>query len=188
MERIDAELVQPCAASEALPAEEWRPVAWYEGRYSVSSLGRVRTNIPRAGLSEKILRTFPNRKGYLTVSLHADGAGHTIAVHSLVAAAFLGPKPAGFDVNHISAVRTDNRAVNLEYVTRLENILHAKRLGRLATGDRNGSRLHPERLARGERHGSKTCPEAFRARRALDDGRTFRGAHPDCVTEAVQRG
>lgn len=31
--------------------------------------------------------------------------------------------------------------------------------GQLATGDKNGSRLHPEKMARGDKHGSHTHPE-----------------------------
>jgi hypothetical protein len=38
-----------------------------------------------------------------------------------------------------------------------------------ARGDRNGSRLYPERLARGDRHWARTQPEKFLATRARGD-------------------
>ena len=41
----------------------------------------------------------------------------------------------------------------------LDNTMDAKAKGRLATGDRHGSRLHPERRAYGDRNGSRLYPE-----------------------------
>jgi len=43
-------------------------------------------------------------------------------VHSLVAEAFLGPRPAGYDIMHLNGDRKDNRAANLRYGTRKENL------------------------------------------------------------------
>jgi hypothetical protein len=60
--------------------------------------------------------------GYPTVAL---GRGRTRTVHSLVAEAFIGPRPHGMEVRHINGVRTDPRRVNLCYGTRSENILDA---------------------------------------------------------------
>ncbi len=59
-----------------------------------------------------------NNSGYLLVGI--EGKVHTI--HSLVAEAFLGPRPKGYDIDHISGDKTDNRLCNLEYVTHKENI------------------------------------------------------------------
>ena len=43
-------------------------------------------------------------------------------VHDLIARAFLGNKPKGYDVDHINGKTTDNRPSNLRYVTRSENL------------------------------------------------------------------
>ena len=45
--------------------------------------------------------------------------------------------------------------------TNRDNMLDAKRKGRTALGDRNGSRQYPELMARGERHSSFTHPECI---------------------------
>lgn len=116
--------------------EEWRAISGYEGRYEISSLGRVRT---AAG---KVLRFSKLPKGYSLVSLSSGGrhTGKSFKVSRLVALAFhLNPdgKP---QVNHINGVKDDDRACNLEWVTSSENQIHA-----WATGLRRYRRpsVHP---------------------------------------------
>lgn len=68
--------------------------------------------------------------GYMQYNiLMADGTRKYKLVHTLVAAAFIGPKPKNLVVNHKNGVKTDNRVENLEYVTRSENSKHAYRIG-----------------------------------------------------------
>jgi hypothetical protein len=57
----------------------------------------------------------------------------------MVAEAFIGPRPAGADINHKSGIKTECHADNLEYCTRSENVKHAFSIG-LADhkGERNG--------------------------------------------------
>lgn len=106
-------------------ATTWRPVVGYEGRYEVSDAGEIRS-LPRLW----ILKPSKNRGGYLQVVLcDYPRARSTQIVHTVVAAAFLGPRQNGLQVNHVSGVKTDNRACNLEYVTPSENVLHIYRNG-----------------------------------------------------------
>lgn len=100
--------------------EEWRDVVGYEGLYQVSNTGKVRSmNYRRSGAARDLVQTLTN--GYPIVCLSASGKQKNHTVHTLVAAAFLGNRPDGYEVNHINAVKNDNRIENLEYVTPSEN-------------------------------------------------------------------
>lgn len=100
--------------------EEWREVVGYEGRYMVSDQGSVRNKI-----TQHVLRPAPTSKGYLTVQLY-DGSRpknpRSFCVHDLVMAAFVGPKPTGYQVDHGLMGKQCNALDNLEYVTASENI------------------------------------------------------------------
>lgn len=106
--------------------EEWRPVAAVAG-IEVSSEGRVRSVRSRRPL---ILATHPNRDGYPRVRLWRDNAPYSRFVHALVAEAFIGPRPVGLEVRHLNDDKDDNRASNVTYGTRSQNILDAVRNGK----------------------------------------------------------
>lgn len=63
------------------------------------------------------------------VSPCVNGKNKPTLVHRLVAVAFLGPIPDGQEVNHLDGNKANNRASNLEYVTRKGNMAHAQRIG-----------------------------------------------------------
>ena len=103
--------------------EEWRPIKGFEGRYEVSSLGRVRNAV-----TGRVLRPRPTKRGYHRVAL---GAGNDRYIHRLVAEAFI-PNPHNLpQVNHIDGCKTNNIASNLEWCTPAHNAKHAYRLGLL---------------------------------------------------------
>ena len=67
--------------------------------------------------------------GYFVVSLSRGGKGTTKRIHRLVAAAFI-PNPKGKrEVNHIDCDKSNNAAVNLEWVSSSENKIHSYRFG-----------------------------------------------------------
>jgi hypothetical protein len=67
--------------------------------------------------------TMANR--YLRIRLGVLGKNRTYAIHRLVAEAFI-PNPDNKpQVNHLDGNRINNRAENLEWVTQLENNIHA---------------------------------------------------------------
>lgn len=105
-------------ANKELPGEEWAKTEFRGLVVEVSSLGRVRLKGGRI--------TYGSGNPYLTVGI----AGSKVAVHRLVALAFL-PIPGeltadGLTVNHKNFNKIDNRFDNLEWATQGENNRHAR--------------------------------------------------------------
>lgn len=69
----------------------------------------------------KPLKGHMHRKGYRRVNLRVDSIDKNYYVHSLVAAAFIGPRPEGHHVDHIDFDKLNNRPENLRYLPALEN-------------------------------------------------------------------
>lgn len=131
-------MIQPEFTTEELATEEWRDVVGFERFYQVSNLGRVRRlhhDKKKRTAPFRLLKMGPARGGYHKVVLSVRQVHTTKTVHSIVAAAFIGPRPEGKEPNHIDFVRSNNRALNLEYLTRQENNLHS--LGNRLRGERH---------------------------------------------------
>lgn len=99
--------------------EEWRDVVGYEDMYKVSDHGQIRN------IRGDILNPPITPKGYVRVSLFKDGASKNHFVHRLVASAFIMNPNNKSLVNHLNGIKTDNRKINLEWVTAYENVIHA---------------------------------------------------------------
>ena len=128
--------------------EEWREVKGYEGLYEVSNYGNVRSlgtvshvkrrgyelDIPHPG---KVLKQHERSHGYLSVCLYGRGGNKRNfrhkSVHRLVAEAFIENPRGCTEINHIDENKQNNRADNLEWVTRKENIRHGTCIKRSAT-------------------------------------------------------
>lgn len=102
--------------------EIWKTIPGYEGRYEVSTFGRIRSF--QKGVKKPVL----NRGGYFIVGLY-DSSGRRITktVHRLVMLTFCGPDAR--TVNHKDGNKANNRLENLEYMTVKENIQHAHHIG-----------------------------------------------------------
>jgi NUMOD4 motif/HNH endonuclease len=93
--------------------EIWLPVVGWEGRYEVSSRGRVRGIGTR---SRGIRKPHPSKEGYAQVCLYErPGKTKNMLIHSLVSAAFLGPLPTGKVCCHNDGDRWCNHLFNLRY-------------------------------------------------------------------------
>lgn len=91
----------------------------FSENYLVSNLGRV-LNIK----TNRYLKGSVNDTGYISVKIYHKDRKETIQLHRLVARTFL--NMTEYEVNHINRIKTDNRLINLELVTRQENLKHAK--------------------------------------------------------------
>jgi NUMOD4 motif/HNH endonuclease len=116
--------------------EHWKPVVGYEGWYEISNMGRVR-RVGRTSRAQfgKILKPKVTVYGYLTVCLSVRQCKHEKFVHVLVAEAFISPKPAEMTVNHIDTNKQNPRVSNLEYLTQLDNNVHAQLAGLYHRGE-----------------------------------------------------
>jgi hypothetical protein len=125
----------------------WLPIPGYEGCYEVSDDGLVRSWVAHAEVPY-VLKPRANPGGYLTVSLHLSGVRRMGRVHTLVAAAFLGPMPDGLQIRHLDGDKANNRVGNLAYGTPKENVQdsldHGTNYNLRKTHCKNGHEFTPE--------------------------------------------
>lgn len=108
-----------------MSSEEWRPVVGWESRYEVSDLGRVRGIATQRGSREpRIIAPQLNvaRGGYPQVRFYAGSIRRRAYVHTVVLAAFVGPRPDGAVTRHLNGDPADSRLANLTYGTQSQNI------------------------------------------------------------------
>lgn len=166
--------------------EEWRPVVGYEGRYEVSSLGRVRSctrvvafgSQKRTAVGRVLSPSTAHR--YLSVNL----SRRPRRVHLLVLEAFVGLRPQGMVARHLNGDPTDNRIANLAWGTRKENSADMVGHGtRVRGANVKSSKLTPElvQLARARCAGGESRAAVARSLgvsgSCIDDvvnGRTWR--------------
>lgn len=155
--------------------EFWRPINGFPG-YDVSSNGRVGswwTIGPGKGNRKgdgtfgsggyvigslrRVLSQHFDKRGYARVGIWQRGAVNpsVITVHRLVAIAFRCNEQNKPQVNHLNAVRMDNRLDNLQWATRSENIRHAYAAGLFDNAIRRGEANHLTRYSDDQVRGIK---------------------------------
>ena len=93
-----------------------KAIEGFNRKYSVTKEGEIFSHI-----SNKYLKQRKDHGGYFGVSLYLGKKQYSRTVHSLVALAFLGPRPENLVVDHIDGDRSNNSADNLQYITIREN-------------------------------------------------------------------
>lgn len=113
----------------------WKNILGFEGIYQVSNFGNVKSlardkvcnkkNI----VSKEILLKPANEQGYSRVRLQKGSFSKMYRVHRLVAISFIENPLNKKEVNHINAIKSDNKVENLEWCSNLENVRHARANG-----------------------------------------------------------
>lgn len=141
-------------------AEEWRIIAEFP-EYAVSDLGRVKRVVDGWRKPAGYILKQNTIHGYQYVGLSRPGKVFSRRVNRLVCIAFHGDPPTPeHHAAHKNGRRPDNRADNLRWATPSSNMCDKVEHGTTPYGEKNGSRLHPDRLARGLRNGKYTRPES----------------------------
>lgn len=127
--------------------EVWVDIPGYEGLYCVSNLGKIRSeerivyygdhrsSRTNKSFIRKLTKNTSN--DYFIITLSREGIAKTFYVHFLVALSFIGPRPDGADIRHKNGDPTDNRADNLCYGSRSDNMQDAILHGTLRIGERH---------------------------------------------------
>jgi hypothetical protein len=94
------------------------------GNYIIEKNGKVFSNF-----SNKYLKPYKNKDGYLHVDLWINKKRHTYRLHILIAERYVEGWFPDAEVNHKDGNKENNDYTNLEWATRKENIQHAYNTG-----------------------------------------------------------
>lgn len=173
--------------------EIWKDIKGFEDSYQISNLGRIKSKArlvnrfsTRWGkdasytISGSIKEGYVTRDGYLFALLYKDGACYPKRLNRLVAEAFKEDYSEDKEVHHIDGNVTNNKADNLECLTKEEH--HSKHTKTIVIGT-NGKNTVVARLIDIKEYGfdpanvSRCCKAA-----ELEDG------HPRKSKYATHKG
>jgi hypothetical protein len=128
--------------------EVWKDVQGFEDKYQISNTGKVkskpriliRSNGHSQTVKGRVLKTFINPNGYEFAVFQVGINTKNFAVHRLVAIHFLDNPEKKYAVNHKNGIKTDNDINNLEWVTKSENEIHARKIGLKCTKGEKASK------------------------------------------------
>lgn len=117
--------------------ELWVAAPGFNGKYEVSSFGRVKSmfcvsKLGKRRFTQTILKPSVNSRGYYIVKL----SGKTHKIHRLIALAFHENPENKPQVNHKDLNQLNNKSDNLEWATAKENTNHAQDNGRRPKGEK----------------------------------------------------
>lgn len=140
--------------------EKWIDIKGFEQYYQVSDLGRVRSKDRHSKhkmgglqfIKGRILKHAYYKNGYVFIAMCVNGVARQYMIHRIVAKHFV-LNPNNYpDVNHKSGIKDDNRATELEWCTKSQNMHHAVDTGLMKSKGGDNSYARPVLL---EKDGEK---------------------------------
>lgn len=129
--------------------EQWKMIPGYENLYEASSLGRIRTakgktthsrRFEKRVWKQRVLKqcVTKNKRGRYDakVTLWKDGEEKRLLVSRLIAMTWCNGYSEEMTVNHIDGDSLNNNCMNLEWVTRAENIRYGFENGQYANSQK----------------------------------------------------
>jgi len=128
--------------------EKWKDIKGSDGLYEISNHGRVRSH--SAWKKGGLLSSIKSGSGYLYVNIPYVGKKKMpVYIHRLVADHFCKNMDSKNNdcIDHIDDDKLNNHYLNLEHVTRAENVIRAGLAGRMPRGSKNkNSKLNKEKV------------------------------------------
>lgn len=125
--------------------EVWLPVKGFEF-YEISNHGRLKRVKGSPGHFSGIITHVQicPKGGYPQYRMRLNNKKTARYIHRLVAEHFVDGFRPGLEVNHIDGNKFNNKADNLEWVSRLDNVRHACKTGLVKQykGDRTGKKFN----------------------------------------------
>lgn len=160
--------------------ETWRPIPGYEGSYSVSNRGRIRSEARTIRYRDgrhrptpaTVMRQGTSKSGHLNVRLWRGNRQKTWWVHRLVLTAFHGAPPPGTECRHLDGNPQNNHIGNLQWATHRINMADQTKHGthpgpKRTQCPRGHSLAAPNLVAWSQKRGHRQCLACARARSAL---------------------
>lgn len=102
-----------------LEGEEWLPLVGFEENYLASNMGRIKS---LWRMKERIIGGCIDEDGYIKITLtHPDRSQSTCRRARLIAQTWIPNTDNKPEIDHLNAVRTDDRVENLRWVSSKEN-------------------------------------------------------------------
>lgn len=114
--------------------EKWKPIKGFEGLYEVSNTGKIRAcerqihckDGKMKHYQKRILKPSIGKYGRNQYTLSKDGKKYNVRGYRLVAEMFLDNPHNLIEVNHKDGNNLNDNVNNLEWISPLDNVNHAK--------------------------------------------------------------
>lgn len=152
---------------------EFRKIPSLDFMYEISEDGRIFRNVKSKKQLKIIVDYHHSPKGYCFTFVNIKGAVMRVPIARVVAECWLGPKPEGYQIDHIDRDSLNNHYSNLRYVTISEQMRNRDHSNISRTGSLNlalarEARKVPVMLSRGgESDVYSSCTDAARAISAM---------------------